>query len=330
MNQEQIDAILEDFDIKSKATHGKIMKLKIPAQEKRTLLMGLYQHRQAEPLWNDILNSKSRQVLENAGVNLTDTEHRIVNELSQHGIAITTLKELFPQSEGVLSDLQAFADMRRRAYERDAPESNFEKAAFVRFLFGGGGAEPEIRLDEPGIREFLSQPVLNIAGMHFGSAAKFVRFSLQSTVSQRPGTERKASQRWHRDPDDRRIFKMFIYLSDVDEYADGPFEYVRASHDRGFRSSLFPQTSPYGFYPPDGEVEKAVPFDDIVTVMGKAGTVIFADTNAIHRGGYSTRKERTMFAGVFVSEASSFGPRYVIADSARMSALSPLAHYAVT
>ena len=50
--------------------------------------------------------------------------------------------------------------------------------------------------------------------------------------------KRVASQRWHRDPDDDHIVKMFIYLSDVAEEA-GPFEYVRDSAAGGRYGDLF-------------------------------------------------------------------------------------------
>ena len=44
----------------------------------------------------------------------------------------------------------------------------------------------------------------------------------------RPGSTRVSSQRWHRDYNDERLVKVFIYLTDVDEDT-GPLEYVPGS-----------------------------------------------------------------------------------------------------
>ncbi|QLC22271.1 hypothetical protein HFP51_08840 [Parasphingopyxis sp. CP4] len=313
----------------AKSTPREIRQLDLSTENKHALLMEWYRRRQTEPFWSETLNKDSRRVWEAANPNLETAELRIVDDLARDGIALSSLEELFP-GQGALARIQAFAASQREAYDNAPTESGFEKAAFIRFLFGGGGTKPEIDLSEPGIAEFLSDPVLNIGGAHLGSAAKFVRFSLQSNFRQAPDAERKASQCWHRDPDDRRIFKMFIYVNGVKEPSDGPFQYVRGSHDRGTRKSLFPQTPPFGFYPGDEEVGNAVSEDEIITVTGKAGTVIFADTNAIHRGGFSTRNERTMFAAVYVSKASTFGRRYVVADNVDRSELPRLKRFAVS
>ena len=71
------------------------------------------------------------------------------------------------------------------------------------------------------------------------------------------GSEAVSSQRWHRDPEDRKLCKVFIYLNDVDENA-GHFTYVKGSHYLGKWGKLFPQKPPKGFYPPSGAVENIV------------------------------------------------------------------------
>ena len=38
-----------------------------------------------------------------------------------------------------------------------------------------------------------------------------------------------------------------------------------------------------------------VPKNDIRVCTGRAGTVVFCDTTTLHRGGYATKSERTMF-----------------------------------
>ena len=55
-----------------------------------------------------------------------------------------------------------------------------------------------------------------------------VRRRLVLDPARRSSSERKASQRWHRDFNDRHLLKAFLYLVDVDEET-GPFEYVAGS-----------------------------------------------------------------------------------------------------
>ena len=101
-----------------------------------------------------------------------------------------------------------------------------------------------------------------------------------------------ASQRWHRDPEDDHIVKMFIYFSDVDEEA-GPFEYVRDSAAGGKYGDVFPWGQGHR-YPSAEELEAAVDPDDRLTMTGPAGTVIFCDTAGFHRGGFARTKPRIL------------------------------------
>ncbi len=46
------------------------------------------------------------------------------------------------------------------------------------------------------------------------------------------------SQLWHMDHDDKRVCKLFIYLTDVKDADDGPFTFIPAPESRPFRNSL--------------------------------------------------------------------------------------------
>jgi len=146
------------------------------------------------------------------------------------------------------------------------------------------------------------------------------------------GTSPQQSQGWHRDPGDKKICKIFLYVNDVDETA-GPFMYVRGSQYGGVYRRFFPQRLPRGYYPPEGAVEKIIPSTEIQTLTGKAGTIIFADTTGIHRGGYATKKERIMFTAAYSSGAvkrehsTSWRPSPLL--QRQYKTLHPLAQFAV-
>ena len=46
------------------------------------------------------------------------------------------------------------------------------------------------------------------------------------------------SQLWHLDHDDKRVCKLFIYLTDVRDTADGPLTFIPAPKSRPFRNTL--------------------------------------------------------------------------------------------
>lgn len=137
------------------------------------------------------------------------------------------------------------------------------------------------------------------------------------------------SQRWHRDPEEKRMVKVFIYLNDIDEEA-GPFTYIKRSQFKSPKyGSLFPQKLPEGVYPAEDKVISAVDQKDIVVATGKAGSVIFCDTAGLHRGGYAKSKSRYMFTAFYPSTHWSQPTLFTIADSVRTAPLSAEARYAL-
>jgi hypothetical protein len=91
--------------------------------------------------------------------------------------------------------------------------------------------------DHPFVRYALQPGVLRILGdfMHELPQLSDVVLTLS-----RP-TENKAlsySQLWHLDHDDKRVCKLFIYLSDVRDTLDGPLTFIPAPSSRRFRNTL--------------------------------------------------------------------------------------------
>jgi hypothetical protein len=101
-----------------------------------------------------------------------------------------------------------------------------------------------------------------------------------------PGTEASSIlQKFHRDTEDWRFVKIFVYLTDVDADS-GPHVYVRGSHlDSG---SLRAHS-----YSDEG-VELAHGVESIINVTGPAGFGFAADTAGIHKGAVPLRSTRCM------------------------------------
>lgn len=92
-------------------------------------------------------------------------------------------------------------------------------------------------------------------------------------------------QQFHRDYDDWRFLKLFMYLTDVDDNS-GPHEYVAGSH-RGFgqlRATL---------YDPDS-LRRHYGAESLVRVLGPRGTLFMVDTWGIHKGNVPTAGPRLL------------------------------------
>jgi hypothetical protein len=92
-----------------------------------------------------------------------------------------------------------------------------------------------------------------------------------------------AVQRYHRDPDDWRFLKLFVYLTDVDLDA-GPHVFVKGSHLTAARLRARPYTGQ--------DIDLLHGAGAALPVTGPAGTSFLADTYGIHRGMVPIRRAR--------------------------------------
>ncbi len=114
----------------------------------------------------------------------------------------------------------------------------------------------------------------------------------------------KGFQRFHRDLDTPRFFKLFVYLSDVDAES-GAHVFVRGSH----RSNRLMVRR----YIDDDEVVQQYGADSRVVVSGAPGTTFLVDTSGVHKGGLPGTRPRLVFAAQYNLWGSPFGPRQPVA-----------------
>ncbi|CAN7390017.1 hypothetical protein LJR219_002387 [Phenylobacterium sp. LjRoot219] len=140
-------------------------------------------------------------------------------------------------------------------------------------------------LECPGLLALLNAPsVLRLAEAYLGCKPTLssvgVRWSLPAAGAPPP-----RYQGFHRDVDDWRFLKLFIYLTDVG--ADcGPHLYVRGSHRRRFGFSA----RKYEL----AEIATRFGDDSLLTITGPAGAAFIADTLGVHCGGPPTGGARLM------------------------------------
>lgn len=95
---------------------------------------------------------------------------------------------------------------------------------------------------------------------------------------------------YHRDVDDLRFVKLFVYLTDTGA-SNGAHSFVRGSH----RSDAFTRRGPIT----DQQVQDTFAPEDILTITGKAGTVFLENTWGIHRPLMATEGRRLIFSALY-------------------------------
>lgn len=294
-----------------------------------------YRLRWTKLVWWHIANRGARRQYRAIRLLLTDREQKITLRLREEGIAVANARDLVGGET-----VEALAAFARRQWERpDVVRAVAEhremllgerdrggtKKAFLVDLWGGSAI---LDLEHLFIRFSLSDAILRVVATYLGLAPKFRGWRLEATIPTPPGVDRKASQRWHRDEEDRRLVKVFLYLTDVRE-GDGPFSYVRHSQQSARWGELFPMVPPRGSLPMPSYVDELIPSDEVLVCGGGTGTIIFCDTTGLHRGGFATTGHRIMYTSIYTSAASPWPIRYRYPEPFDGSILSPLARYAV-
>ncbi len=259
---------------------------------KRMLLLflkGYFRLRMVWPIWAYGINFRPRMLWGGEKAVFGAVERRIIQDLTKYGIAIAHCDELFP-SENIFEELTRFTEKLRRESRQVRAKEKLSKP-FLTNLFE---PTPFINFENPFHRFAVSPKIVNTVNGYFEMYAKLYYLTLNITTPVGINKEAIASQRWHRDPEDRKMCKVFLYLNDVDGNA-GPFMYIIKSRYGLEYGSLFPQKPPIGVYPDAAVLEKAVTKEDSNVCTGRAGTIIFCDTSGLHKGGYATQNERIMF-----------------------------------
>jgi hypothetical protein len=277
-------------------------------------------------------NRRSRALYEANRPSLDGTQVRIVRELDEQGYSVAAVQELLTSEEwdAVQGEAHAFVDETERglAGEGDNLRRREGKEFLVRKYDRGG----KVGLDNPWLSACLSRRMVDIASVYLQLWSKLEYLDLWYSLPVGEGGERRASQIWHRDFDDRHLLKAFLYLSDVDASC-GPFEYVPGSQPGGPYSEFHPWEPMAIGRVADAELAKAVPAEAVKTFTAPRGTMIFCNTSGLHRGGFVESRPRILATVTYCSPASlhSLTERnYALPPGTDTSALDPVVRYALS
>lgn len=117
-----------------------------------------------------------------------------------------------------------------------------------------------------------------------------------------------SSQLWHRDCDNLRDIKLMIYLTDVINKDDGPFEIIRGTNCFSFFNPFKYEMGTIGLRISDKYI-KSKYHDQIKSFYGDAGTSFIVDTRAIHRGKTINKNNHFRLLLQLYFSNSSFGKK---------------------
>ena len=145
--------------------------------------------------------------------------------------------------------------------------------------------ETQHLLNSPDIVALAMNPVLiDAASAYLGCKPTISNLSLWWSFPTGDGAQE--AENYHRDVDDWRFVKFFLYLTDVDE-ASGPHRFVRGSNT----SSRFLFIKRFT----DQEVERCYGASNCLTMLGSSGDAFLEDTFGLHKGQPPTGKRRLVF-----------------------------------
>jgi hypothetical protein len=197
-----------------------------------------------------------------------------------------SLPELSREHSGILADLSDTGVAVRTV--RLPPAVRASARRFTELLRAKRTQAPcvkttshELALDPTLFKWGLTEELLDLAESHIGLPPRYLGVEVKrEMLNPAAGDTHYAVRRWHLDHEDRRIFKVIVYLSDVDA-TSGPFGYldlptssaVLAGLGRASRSTRI-----------DQRVRADVPPSRQRLVTGPAMTGIYVDTGrVVHR-----------------------------------------------
>jgi hypothetical protein len=234
---------------------------------------------------------------------------QLSTNLKRDGIALTSVAEimgntpLFKELENSIWKYEASL----RA-EIDKARVNLHNAkANKSYVFALLGPFPVLDPNNIFVRFAVQPEVLKIANDYFDMLTKLRYYNVWHNFP--TGSAPRESQLWHRDPEDRAVLKMFVYLTDIDEKS-GPLSYVPGTHPQGMvkiapGSKLVKEGRTYVRRTDDVQMNAVAPRAQWITACGPKGTVVLADTRGYHKGGWVREGERILYTCMFTSQAST-------------------------
>ncbi|MBV9386687.1 MAG: phytanoyl-CoA dioxygenase [Chroococcidiopsidaceae cyanobacterium CP_BM_ER_R8_30] len=215
----------------------------------------------------------------------------IVDSLKSEGVAVTSLKDL-----GLSSTSQLLAATKDELINmtNDDRYINRHQLHNLPLIY--------TVTDIPSFSQWAQEErLIKIIENYIGLEVAFQGVHLRKDFN---NTEQVGTQLWHKDAEDRRILKIFVYLNDVSEH-HGPFEYIPKPITSSFLTywRIYYSLLRTGFLGiNDEEMKRIVPKSAWKSCPGPVGTVILVDTRSVIHHGTLRQTERSALFFVYTAK----------------------------
>ena len=217
----------------------------------------------------------------------------VYQQLSETGLAQLPLealglplRETLRGAERHVEELRQRPSVPGRTYELTSDEELLAQAE--PYLFG------------------LSRPLLDLAERYLGLPVDYLGVNIKRELAN--GLS-EGTRLWHADPEDERMLKLIVYLSDVDA-GSGPFAAIDARQSREAKKRLRYDCFPFVWHFKEGpfiSLEKVVPAAQWRTFVGPRLTAVFCDTaRCLHRASPPTTVDRYSMTFSYLSRKAWF------------------------
>lgn len=211
----------------------------------------------------------------------------VIDQLRNSGIARGLVEDVVPLPLYGALVAEARAAMASRYAKLQAEAESKDRTHAKRFLRQWLGRYPIY--DPTSVWARVARELEPIATAYLESPAILRFYNLWETVPTSGPPSR--SQLWHKDHEDTRICKAFLYLSDVTEEA-GPLVYAMYTHAGGKYAGREPGTfcevDSGWVRSTDEQVAAICPQEEWTVATGPKGTLVIADTAGYHKGGHGS------------------------------------------
>lgn len=287
-------------------------------------------HHELVRTW-DQRNSDARQAFERERPGLDPVQQRLVDDLNRHGIARVTFRDLLPepaywrQLHSAVLDWLETPEVRNQELAYTGGRTTRAWKEYLVRMYGKDAALPWNSL---WLQLALQSRILEVVNCYLGLMSRLLSVDVWDTVPLEHAGPDSGSQRWHRDPEDLKLVKVFLYFTDVDADA-GPLEYIKNSATGDRYGHVWPQQLPRGSVPPADDLEKAIPRSQRVECAHPAGTLVFVNTSGLHRGGRARTHRRVLSILTYTSHAVVWPRMYTLRDAPPPQELGTPVRYAL-
>ncbi len=222
---------------------------------------------------------------------VSEVQHQHARMLNREGYAIVT-DAMDPQAVHALSE--AGAAKLNRAREGPVTQHTRHKDFWTRLLDEDmeAGMLPS---NNPFVAFALQPSVLSILSTAYGELPRLDYVLL--TLSRHTGKALSYSQLWHRDYDDTRVIKLFVYLTDVASQDDGPFTFIPGPSSDRFGFSL------HSHRPDDAIAARLGSSDQIKSIKAPRLSAFMVETSrCLHMGSrLAAGHERLLYTATYIS-----------------------------